>query len=142
MNLARLTGKSAMLPNAFYACCQLGIDVILAGAKGPTGAVARLSEDDVKRCIIGHTRLLRLSTGLVVALANPSCAAACESPEDCSIHLRILAEMTAAWAARVLTTEALAGLKRCLGVLTTLGCWTELCGPCRDGLVQIYLRAR
>ncbi|OJT07813.1 hypothetical protein TRAPUB_1296 [Trametes pubescens] len=139
VNLARLTGKTAMLPAMLYACCQLGIDDILAGGKRHSGVIERLSEQDVLLCVVGYTRLLRLSGKIVPAVVGATCAVQCQSWEACSQRMQSLRTVSYKTAG-ILTINALAGLEwpRRIHKFTVLNCWTGLCRACRDGLVQSY----
>ncbi|RPD69734.1 hypothetical protein L226DRAFT_442891, partial [Lentinus tigrinus ALCF2SS1-7] len=51
VNLAQLTGQTAMLPSAFYMCGLLQVDTIVNGVTRADGTLERLSTHDLKRCI-------------------------------------------------------------------------------------------
>ncbi|KAL1950001.1 hypothetical protein VTO73DRAFT_8882 [Trametes versicolor] len=144
VNIARLTGKTAMLPLMLYRCCQLGIGDILTGSKRCTGTIERLSEGDIERCLVGRDRLLQLSGKIVPALVGATCAAQCVSREACSQRiqrLRAVPEKTAG----LLTTAALVGLEcplRRLHKFTELDCWQGLCYSCGLGLRHNYKKTQ
>lgn len=126
VNLARLTGKPAMLPTILYSCCQLKLGIIVSGSRRHNGAVERLSEKDLTACAVGCTRLfkLRLSGKVVPALLGATQL------------LRAVPESTSG----LLTNNALAGLEWSgrNHEFTVLDCWKGLCSVCRDDLKQKY----
>lgn len=135
VNLARLTGKSAILPLALYKCCQRDVAEILFGIEREAGGVVRLSQDDIERCVRARERLLRESCEMDGTIASAKCAAPrCMRPRTCPRHLERLRETFTSMLGDLVNTAVLSGLREQLGNLTVLPEWTQLCYECRDEL--------
>lgn len=140
VKLMRLTGKTAMLPHTFYKICQLGLGGLLNGGERDDGTYDHLYPDDVEHCMFGHVRLVYLSSNLLPALeAAAACVPECVSQEACLQRIRLLVQAAVMKIPTLLTTNALAGLEDRLTSIVALDCWTDLCGACRDRLVETYL---
>ncbi|EIW58074.1 uncharacterized protein TRAVEDRAFT_125234 [Trametes versicolor FP-101664 SS1] len=138
VNLARLTGKPAMLPTMLYMCCQLGIGNILRGSKRRTGVIERLSEEDTEICVIGYTRLLTLSVRVLTILEGATCATLCKSPVACSPQIQRFVRIVHQNHLEIFSTNALSpNIWRHIP-FAALVSWSDLCSVCHDGLVQKY----
>lgn len=138
VNLVRLTGKTAMLPTMFYMCCQLGISKILRGGKRHTGVIERLSEEDTEICVMGYTRLMRLSVRVLPILEGATCATLCQSPVACSPQIQRFVRIVHQSHLKVFSIYALwPKIGRHIPSVA-LDCWCDLCAVCCDGLEQKY----
>lgn len=81
VNLARLIGATYLLPVAFYLCCQLSTAQLLQGTPRPDGTTARLTADDLERCIEGKHKLVQdntLGNAKIFARAAANCTTSCD----------------------------------------------------------------
>ncbi|KAL1938722.1 hypothetical protein VTO73DRAFT_11325 [Trametes versicolor] len=137
VNLARLTGKFAILPLALYKCCQRDVAEIMFGIEREAGGVVRLSQDDIERCVRARERLLRESCELAGTIASAKCPARrCMTPRACPRHLERLRETFTSMLGDLVNTAVLSGLREQLGEFTVLPEWTQLCHECRDELIS------
>lgn len=138
VNLARLTGKVAILPLALYKCCQQDLAAIMFGIRRKNGDVVHLNQEDVERCVRARDRLFRESCRMIdtVTGAPAERSPHCVTHSACSRQTEILVGSFTAMFATLINTDALSGLEEQLGSLTSLPEWTQLCNECRKELVR------
>ncbi|RPD55035.1 hypothetical protein L227DRAFT_332951 [Lentinus tigrinus ALCF2SS1-6] len=78
VNLAQLTGRTAMLPSAFYMCGLLEVDTIMNGVTRADGTAERLSTHDLQRCIMGKMVLIKHDAEIMAKFFQAG------APEDCT----------------------------------------------------------
>lgn len=96
VSLARLLKASHLLPTAFYTCCQLDLHVLVSGVTYAGGEIVRLSEEDLKTCLVGRKALLDCNTHVLKSFlefrTNPALKPSdCASPPHCSRVVQELA---------------------------------------------------
>ncbi|KAL1950007.1 hypothetical protein VTO73DRAFT_8888 [Trametes versicolor] len=144
VNLARLTGKTSILPTALYRCCGLGVAGILKAGERDSSDPKRhvLSREDVALCLVARERLLRESGSIVGALAGAPCVASCISKGTCAQRMRDLEDAAAESMPGLLTLDVFETLEWRLrygsGSENTTGLWQKICRACCHSLGQRY----
>lgn len=76
VNLFRFIGADEFLPTALIACCQLGLEII-TGFPNEGGTQERLDEDDLGRCFVGKSVLLKAQVEAATTIFSSEVSASC-----------------------------------------------------------------
>ncbi|KAI0691728.1 hypothetical protein C8Q76DRAFT_592250, partial [Earliella scabrosa] len=90
VNLARLTGTSALLPTALALCCTLKAHQLVDGFQHADGARETLAPTDLALCIQAHRALVREHVALVFKVFAPERARGCIGGAACVEGMRRL----------------------------------------------------
>lgn len=90
VNLARKFDLNAILPIAFYTCCQLDNRSIIKGVTYPNGTTEKLSIDDTLLCLDSRDTLLQENTTNTAFLCAPTASDSCIHTSICIRGMRSL----------------------------------------------------
>lgn len=140
INLARLTGRSELLPIALYHACQLPLSQIIHGAsRSPEGNLVRLSPSDVERCVQARERLLRESLRIahhVVARARPS--PDCNGRGRCAAMLEGMSASVFVKLFEWVTIAPLAHFDEQLSAVAGSAYWKDVCSKCQGAIFDAH----
>lgn len=93
ISMAQALELPRLLPTAFYVCAQLDWVVLVDGHKDADGTLWKLSQEELKRVLVGKAELERWSTQqmdfILLAELAPTCV---HPPVSCASHLEATRE--------------------------------------------------